>query len=193
MVFRIRNQHQQPGKIATLNRLFWLRFLGRARGVLVDSSDLQASPPSSRFTFQKDKAVGSDSGLFSAPAFLSGAHGFDQFATFASSCTRLQSNHTSLLQAKILRQLSIFGLGRLDHRPQRLLRQLLPRRLRRSASNSGHFPQLPHARPGRVSPDGLVPRPAAVLCTDQILQHVAHLLRTRHEHHQARSAQNGRR
>lgn len=84
-----------------------------------------------------------------------------------------------VLQAAVLHQVPGHRLGLVDNRAGRLLRQLLPRRLRRRAQDARHVSKLLHAG-HRGLPEGqtLVHIPA-VLRARQVLVHVAHLLHGR--------------
>lgn len=76
-------------------------------------------------------------------------HRFEQFAsTEATHSAGLWTDDVSLLQAEILRQFQGTRMGRLDHCTQRILRQLLPRRLRQwgSRKSARIVPQLPFTR-----------------------------------------------
>lgn len=109
-----------------------------------------------------------------------GVHGPDGGQARASpGAGLLAGGARPVLQAAVLHQVPGDRLGLVDYRARRLLRQLLPRRLRRRAQDTRHVPQLLHAG-HRGLPEGqtLVHIPA-VLRARQVLVHVAHLLHRR--------------
>ena len=63
--------------------------------------------------------------------------------------------------------------------------------MRGRAQNTGHFPQLLHPRDRGVSEDGSTGWYAALLRSSQVLANVVDLLRSRLQHHQARSTEDG--
>ncbi|XP_025419240.1 uncharacterized protein LOC112689649 isoform X2 [Sipha flava] len=123
-----------------------------------------------------------------------GVHGPDGDETRTPPRARLLAGHARpVLQAAVLHQVPGDRMGLVDNRAWRLLRQLLPRRLRRCAQDTGHVPQLEHAG-DRGLPEGqALVHISAVLRARQVLVHVAHLLHRRRQHHQTGPAQNGHR
>jgi len=151
----VRVQRQAP--VAVPHRLFRMRRPGVPGAVPRHQAGQRVGKP------VPDGVHGPDGGEARAPP------GIGLFARGART----------VLQAAVLHQVPGHRVGLVDNRARRLLRQLLPRRLRWRAQDTGHVPQLLHAG-HRGLPEGqALVHISAVLRARQVLVHVAHLLHRR--------------
>lgn len=138
-------------------------------------SERQAASAGRLFGLQQDRRRGSVPSDGRGQAVLGGVHGAGGHAQGQAQSFGLHGRaEGTVLQAAILRQLQGNGLGRLDHRSQRILRQLLSRRLWR-LPHSRHFRQPLHSRHRGIPENGPALRYATLLRPIEVFVNVINI------------------